>query len=173
MNCTAAEWFVGAAVQTAAQAAHYPFFGIWGPYRSEMDPWQLTAKKPPPPRQYLWYFYNQTAQYLTDQVRLLQTGNSQGHSSCLLSAQALQLTTCLSTFPVLVVKAFAVWRAQRWRYRVDGCYLWSTGSWDVLAIYPESTSSEGSYFDPVVADIIAKHNKKVDYLRSSFEETIR
>lgn len=50
---------------------------------------------------------------------------------------------------------------QRWRYRVDGCYLWSTGSWDVLAIYPESTSSEGSYFDPVVADIIAQHNKKV------------
>lgn len=50
---------------------------------------------------------------------------------------------------------------QQWRYRVDGCYLWSTGSWDVLAIYPESTSSEGSYFDPVVADIIAKHNKKV------------
>lgn len=50
---------------------------------------------------------------------------------------------------------------QRWRYRVDGCYLWSTGSWDVLAVYPESTSTEGSYFDPVVADIIAKHNKKV------------
>lgn len=57
--------------QTAAQAAHYPFFGIWGPYRSEMDPWQLAAKKPPPPREYLWFFYNQTAQYLTDQVRLL------------------------------------------------------------------------------------------------------
>ena len=44
---------------------------------------------------------------------------------------------------------------------MDGCYLWSTGSWDVLAIYPESTSSEGSYFDPVVADIIAQHNKNV------------
>lgn len=57
-----------AAAQTAAQAAHYPFFGIWGPYRAEMDPWQLAAKQPPPPRQYLWYFYNQTAQYLTDQV---------------------------------------------------------------------------------------------------------
>ena len=53
---------------------------------------------------------------------------------------------------------------QKWRYRVDGCFLWSTGSWDVLAVYPESTSSEGSYFDPVVADIIARHNKKVNIL---------
>ena len=49
---------------------------------------------------------------------------------------------------------------QRWRYRVDGCFLWSTGSWDVLAVYPESTSVDGSYFDPVVADIISTHNKK-------------
>ena len=55
-------------VQTASQAAHYPFFGIWGPYRAEMDPWQLNAKKPPPPREYLWHFYNQTAAYLADQV---------------------------------------------------------------------------------------------------------
>lgn len=31
----------------------------------------------------------------------------------------------------------------------------------MLAVYPESTSSEGSYFDPVVADIIARHNKQV------------
>ena len=58
-------------VQTASQAAHYPFFGIWGPYRAEMDPWQLHAKQPPPPREYLWYFYNQTAAYLTDQVCLV------------------------------------------------------------------------------------------------------
>lgn len=55
-------------VQTASQAAHYPFFGIWGPYRAEMDPWQLNAKEPPPPREYLWHFYNQTAAYLADQV---------------------------------------------------------------------------------------------------------
>ncbi len=54
--------------QTASQAAHYPFFGIWGPYRAEMDPWQLNAKEPPPPREYLWHFYNQTAAYLADQV---------------------------------------------------------------------------------------------------------
>ena len=43
---------------------------------------------------------------------------------------------------------------------MDGCFLWSTGSWDVLAIYPESTSADGSYFDPVVAKIISSHNKK-------------
>jgi len=101
--------------ETASQAAHYPFFGIWGPYRAEMDPWQLNDKDISGPRSYLHYFYNQTAHYLAN---------------------------------------------QRWRYRVDGCFLWSTGSWDVLAVYPESTSTEGSYFDPVVANIIATHNKK-------------
>ena len=47
---------------------------------------------------------------------------------------------------------------QKYRYKVDGCVLWSTGSWDVLAVYPESTTSEGSYFDPVVAQIIDRHN---------------
>lgn len=101
--------------KTAAQAAHYPYFGIWGPYREDTDPWQLNSMEVSQPRKYLWYFYNQTAHYLAN---------------------------------------------QRYRYRVDGCFLWSTGSWDVLAIYPESTSSDGSYFDPTVNDIIKKHNTK-------------
>ena len=55
-------------MQTAAQAAHYPFFGIWGPYRAEMDPWQLAEAEAPAPRKYLWHFYNQTAHYLENQV---------------------------------------------------------------------------------------------------------
>ncbi len=33
-----------------------------------MDPWQLNAAKAPPPRKYLWHFYNQTAHYLENQV---------------------------------------------------------------------------------------------------------
>ena len=44
------------------------------------------------------------------------------------------------------------------KYKVDGCFLWSTGSWDILAAYPESSTTEGSYFDPVVAQIIDRHN---------------
>jgi predicted alpha-1,6-mannanase (GH76 family) len=48
--------------------------------------------------------------------------------------------------------------AQKYKFRIDGVFLWSTGSWDVLAVYPESTTADGSYFDPVVAEIIEKHN---------------
>lgn len=68
------------AAQTAAQAAHYPFFGIWGPYRAEMDPWQLNNPQPPGPRTYLWYFYNQTAHYLANQVLLPHCRIASAHS---------------------------------------------------------------------------------------------
>ncbi len=49
-------------------------------------------------------------------------------------------------------------RPQKYKFQIDGVFLWSTGSWDVLAVYPESTTAEGSYFDPVVADIVRAHN---------------
>jgi hypothetical protein len=44
------------------------------------------------------------------------------------------------------------------RWRVDRAYLWSLDSWDVQAIYPISTSGEGSYRDQVVVDAIIAHN---------------
>ena len=50
------------------------------------------------------------------------------------------------------------WTLQKYKFQVDGCFLWSTGSWDALAVYPESATDEGSYFDPVVAQIIDAHN---------------
>jgi len=31
------------------------------------------------------------------------------------------------------------------QYRVDGIFIWNDASWDVQAIYPESTTGEGSY----------------------------
>lgn len=34
-------------------------------------------------------------------------------------------------------------------------------SWDVLGIYPESTTSSGSYRDPVIADAVANYNRAV------------
>ena len=49
--------------------------------------------------------------------------------------------------------------AQKYKFQIDGVFLWSTGSWDVLAVYPESTAQDGSYFDPVVAGIIETHNR--------------
>ena len=36
------------------------------------------------------------------------------------------------------------------QYRIDGVYLWNSASWDIQAIYPESTSTEGSYLDPTL-----------------------
>ena len=30
--------------RTAADASYYPFYGIWGPYRPETDPWKLQAR---------------------------------------------------------------------------------------------------------------------------------
>lgn len=47
------------------------------------------------------------------------------------------------------------------RYRVDGLYLWSLASWDVQAIHYASSSSEGSYRDPIIAATITQHNKYV------------
>lgn len=52
-------------------------------------------------------------------------------------------------------------------FKENGCeyhgvkvaYLWGTGSWDVLAIYPGDTSGEGSWTDPVVVQTIASHNQ--------------
>lgn len=41
---------------------------------------------------------------------------------------------------------------------VKRAYIWGTGSWDVLAIYPGDRSEEGSWTDPVVVDIINCHN---------------
>ena len=44
-------------------------------------------------------------------------------------------------------------------YQIMACHLWSLSSWDVLAIYPESTTDEGSYLDPIVAKKVQLHNR--------------
>ena len=50
---------------TAAEAAEYPFFGVFGQYTKANDPWQLyDVNSPPPTLDYLHYFYNQTIAYL-------------------------------------------------------------------------------------------------------------
>ncbi len=48
--------------------------------------------------------------------------------------------------------------ARRYKYQVDAAFLWNQSSWDVQAVYPESTTAEGSYRDPVIVDMINKHN---------------
>ncbi|EFN52791.1 hypothetical protein CHLNCDRAFT_138435 [Chlorella variabilis] len=43
-------------------------------------------------------------------------------------------------------------------YTVAHVYIWNLESWDVQALYPLSTTSEGSYRDPVITDLIDSHN---------------
>ena len=45
-------------------------------------------------------------------------------------------------------------------YTVDAAFLWNQGSWDIQAIYPESTSYEGSFADPYVIQKINEHNSR-------------
>ncbi|KAG1675444.1 hypothetical protein FOA52_001743 [Chlamydomonas sp. UWO 241] len=45
-------------------------------------------------------------------------------------------------------------------YDITACYAWSLASWDVLGIYPESTTSEGSYRDEVIASQVTEHNRR-------------
>jgi len=46
----------------------------------------------------------------------------------------------------------------RMTYRVAKVYVWSLASWDVLGVYPESTTAEGSYYDATIGQGIRKHN---------------
>lgn len=46
-------------------------------------------------------------------------------------------------------------------YRVSGIFIWNGGSWDVQGLYPESTTSEGSYRDPETVKLISDHNQRV------------
>jgi hypothetical protein len=45
-----------------------------------------------------------------------------------------------------------------YKYRVDAAFLWNLSSWDIQGIYPSSRSQDGSYQDPVVIDMINRHN---------------
>jgi hypothetical protein len=44
---------------------------------------------------------------------------------------------------------------------VSSVFIWSMASWDVLGVYPESTTQEGSYRDPDVVAALSGYNKAV------------
>ena len=54
-------------------------------------------------------------------------------------------------------------------YPIDACFLWSLASWDVLAVYPDSSATPGlkeaqqgsSYLDAEVARAVRQHNAAV------------
>jgi hypothetical protein len=47
-----------------------------------------------------------------------------------------------------------------YKYRVDAAFIWNHSSWDIQGIYPDSTTEEGSYRDPILVEWIDRHNKK-------------
>ncbi len=53
-----------------------------------------------------------------------------------------------------------------YKYRVDAAFLWNQSSWDIQGIYPDSTTAEGSYRDPVIVKWIEEHNGKAMELRA-------
>lgn len=40
-------------------------------------------------------------------------------------------------------------------------FIWCLASWDVLGVYPESSTAEGSYYDAQIAAAIRAHNERV------------
>ena len=57
------------------------------------------------------------------------------------------------------------------QYRTDGVFLWNDASWDFEAIYPESTSDEGSYTDDYLVGLLGAHNKAVASSSPSASQT--
>lgn len=45
-----------------------------------------------------------------------------------------------------------------YKYRVDAAFLWDQSSWDIQGIYPESSTSQGSFRDQALVDLINQHN---------------
>lgn len=50
---------------------------------------------------------------------------------------------------------------------VSSVFIWSMASWDVLGVYPESTTSEGSYRDPDVLAALAAYNTAVRQVKNA------
>ena len=44
------------------------------------------------------------------------------------------------------------------KYIVSGIFLWNDASWDIQAVYPESTTTQGSYRDPALVPLFNQHN---------------
>ncbi|GBF88099.1 hypothetical protein Rsub_00811 [Raphidocelis subcapitata] len=57
----------------------------------------------------------------------------------------------------------AAWlsRTDNKTYRISAVFIWCLASWDVLAVYPESTTAEGSYHDAAIAAAVRAHNSAV------------
>ncbi|GFH11981.1 uncharacterized protein HaLaN_07588 [Haematococcus lacustris] len=50
-------------------------------------------------------------------------------------------------------------------FKIEACYVWGKASWDVLGIYPESTSGSGSFRDDTVVGMVRAHNKAISKQR--------
>eukprot|EP01025_Chloroclados_australasicus_P033448 TRINITY_DN3411_c0_g1_i4.p2 TRINITY_DN3411_c0_g1~~TRINITY_DN3411_c0_g1_i4.p2 ORF type:complete len:293 (-),score=39.74 TRINITY_DN3411_c0_g1_i4:562-1440(-) len=117
-----------------AEVAEFPFFGIYGAYNNQTDPWSMWSDQLTPARRYLHYFYNKTVEMLSADITVNYTASNSQYRT-------------------------------EYVYPVDGLYIWNLASWDVQAIYPDSTTQDGSYRDEYVAQLIRNHNQEMKYRR--------
>eukprot|EP01024_Parvocaulis_polyphysoides_P028048 TRINITY_DN25358_c0_g2_i1.p1 TRINITY_DN25358_c0_g2~~TRINITY_DN25358_c0_g2_i1.p1 ORF type:complete len:341 (-),score=43.17 TRINITY_DN25358_c0_g2_i1:217-1101(-) len=116
---------------TAEEVAITPFFGIYAPYTRAMDPWKLWQQDPIPETRQYMHYYYNQTHEFFRTTRPVSTSMNANE-----------------------------YRSQ-YVYYIDAVYLWNQGSWDIQAIYPSSTTSEGSYRDEVVISLIKAHNLAV------------
>eukprot|EP00879_Flechtneria_rotunda_P011737 GHRR01012258.1.p1 GENE.GHRR01012258.1~~GHRR01012258.1.p1 ORF type:complete len:433 (+),score=130.19 GHRR01012258.1:664-1962(+) len=102
----------GQVARNPGDVALRPFFGIYGVYAPDKDPWAIASNKA-----YRREFFSKALAWLAEP-------NNKS-------------------------------------YKISSVFIWSMASWDVLGIYPESTSASGSFRDDKIADGIKKYNLAV------------
>eukprot|EP01025_Chloroclados_australasicus_P063457 TRINITY_DN839_c0_g1_i1.p1 TRINITY_DN839_c0_g1~~TRINITY_DN839_c0_g1_i1.p1 ORF type:complete len:461 (+),score=39.69 TRINITY_DN839_c0_g1_i1:187-1569(+) len=114
---------------TQEDVARSPWSGVHSPYTQQADPWRMYLDYVSPARTYMHYFYEQTMNMLSKDIQVDINSDS----------------------------IFSQYYSQ-YVYRIDAIFIWNQGSWDVQAIYPASSSDEGSYRDEYVVGLIKAHN---------------
>uniref|UniRef100_A0A383VZ49 GH18 domain-containing protein n=1 Tax=Tetradesmus obliquus TaxID=3088 RepID=A0A383VZ49_TETOB len=56
------------------------------------------------------------------------------------------------------------------QYRVDGIYVWNSGSWDVMGVNPSSTTREGTYADSVIKGYVQQLNAAVNGYTPTYQQ---
>lgn len=49
-------------------------------------------------------------------------------------------------------------RGRGQQYKLNSVYVWSVGSFDIFAVHPVSSNSQGTFADQYIIDLVRKHN---------------
>ncbi len=124
-----------------AQASNKPFWGVQGAYAASLDPWRT-----PRMAEFRRAFYDKALQWLAQVRAILARGRASPFTQG-------PLTERILLQPLRVQGGGPT-------YGVSAAFVWCKASWDVLGVYPESTTAEGSYADARVVQAVAAHNAR-------------